>query len=192
MIGSFWDVFLEKHLICYTIAKYYGYLSIFWDFTKFWVVEGPQGGKMCSTDMVPILTWFSSDMDPKLTRYVSTRMFIGFSEKAALIDYKWFLYVGDTRNTDRQWLWWFRNSLCSHCFKWHVSYTSMKCTYIAFAILCHLNWYETQPNLKCFIFSTTKAHFCHFQPICWTITVAYFLFSLVLSFFWPIYFVVLT
>ena len=43
---------------------------------------------MCSTDMVPIPTLFSSDMDPKPTQYVSTRMFIGFSEKAALIDRK--------------------------------------------------------------------------------------------------------
>ena len=30
------------------------------------------------------------------------------------------------------------------------SYTDMKCTYIAFAILCHLNQYITQPNSKCF------------------------------------------
>ena len=39
----------------------------------------------------------------------------------------------------------------------------MKCTYIAFAILCHLNRYETQPNSKYFIFSTTKAHFLPFS-----------------------------
>ena len=39
-------------------------------------------------------------------------------------------------------------------------------TYL-FAILCHLNRYETHLNLKHFIFSTVKTHLCHFQPICW-------------------------
>ena len=59
-------------------------------------------------------------------------------------------------------------------------------TYIVFAILWHLNRYETDLNSKCFIFFTLKTHFCHFQLICWIITGFFKIvlkFSLVVTFF---------